>query len=422
MDEARPADPSTRGAGGDGYPAADLGPLEPVPEADAPGALQGPPPNGALWFALALLYRHRGLIGGLTALVAVGAVVISLLLPVRFAASARVLPPESSGGLGALIGNLSPVAASVLGGSNDEYARYLAILHTRSLDERVVEHFDLVEDYGLTDEAHPVHAAIEELNERTSFEVDMQFEFLKITVLDESPEQAAAMANFIVDELNRRNESLATEQAGAFRRYVEGRYEETLANLDSARLALQGFQERNGVVELPTMAQAYIESMATQRAALAQAEIRYRSLLAEYGPENPEVQAAQSAVEAARQAQSELLAGQDASLPVSMRRLPRLASEYARLYQDVLIQSQILEAAQPLYEQARFDEERDRTAVQVIDPATPPVRKAEPRRSLIVIAATLSGFLLAVLFVFLRDALRRYRAAFLRATAAPEGA
>lgn len=63
------------------------------------------------------------------------------------------------------------------------------------------------------------------------------------------------------------------------------------------------------------------------------------------------------------------------------------------------MQTRILEVLAPLYEQARFEEERRVEAVQVVDPAVPPVRKAKPRRSLIVLGITLAAFALSVLFV-----------------------
>ena len=86
-------------------------------------------------------------------------------------------------------------------------------------------------------------------------------------------------------------------------------------------------------------------------------------------------------------------------MPVPIDALPAVGADYARVYQEVILQQTLLENARPLLEQARFDEERERTAVQVLDPAVPAVRKAKPKRSVIVILATFSTFLLTVALV-----------------------
>ena len=360
--------------------------------------------DSAVWHGARVLYRRRWWILGLSFLVAVAAAGLSLQMPNRYAASARLLIPDSSGGgLGALIGDLSPIASSVLGGGGGDYTRYIAILTSRSTMEEAVEQFDLVRVYDLEGEPFAASRTLDELRDNVGFDVDLELEFLEIRVLDEDPERAAAMVNFFTETLNERNAELATEGARSFREYVETRYEETQAALDDAREALRTFQERNGVVELETMAQAYVEALAQQRGELARLEIEYQALRSQFGDENPAVQAAAAALAAARRGETALLSGQDRAVPLSYRNLPALGSQYAALYQEVLIQAQVLEAALPLLEQARFDEARERVAVQVIDAAVPPARKAEPKRTVIVMVTAVSAFVLLCAFFLSLD-------------------
>lgn len=355
--------------------------------------------ESAFWWSAIALYRWRWLISGLTLLTAVASIIISLQLPLWYASTTRLLPPEGGdGGLSALIGDLSPLASSLVGGGGGDYTRYLAILQSRTTKERILEEFDLEQVYDTKDHPYPHEHAIEFLESNTSIDVDLQYDFLSIQVLDQDPDRAARIANAYVNILNERNEALALEGASSYRRYIEARNTEAELALDSARAEMQAFQERYGVVELPSMASGLMESLAAARAQAAQAEIEYRALLSEFGSENPQVQAAQEALNAAEQAEARLLGGKEAVMPVPIRDLPAVGSEYARIYQEVLIQQGLIEGIQPLLEQARFEEERERTAVQVLDPAVPAVRKAKPKRAYIVIAATVSAFVLAVLF------------------------
>lgn len=373
----------------------------------------------AFWVSLAAMHRWRWGIVAVTVLAAVLSVWISLMLPLWYAATTRVLPPEggSSSGLGALIGNLSPIASSLIGGGGGDYSRYLAILGSRSMQESVVERFDLIRVYDYEDDVDPMGRTIKRLSKNTDVEVDMETDALTISVLDRDPQRAAQIANFLIDELNRRNETLALEGASRFRSYVETRYQQIELAMDSAQTAMTAFQQRNGVIELPSMVQGMIEAAAEQQSAIGRLEVQYQALLGEFGPENPQVLAAQRALETARRGQADLLGGREAVMPVAIARLPALAGEYARLYQEVMIQRALMEEARPLLEQARFDEERDRVAVQVLDRAVPPVRKAKPKRAYIVLAATASAFAISALLALFAEAYRRRRPSFASAFA-----
>lgn len=376
------------------------------------------------WTVLADLLRARRFLIAVAILSFVSSVAISLALPVYYSATATVLPPETSGqgGLGALLGGLSPVASKVLGGSGsvNDYTRYMAILHSREMLDAVVRRFDLVNVYEHQDKRYPEYEARRTLVSNLNIEVDLEYEFLGVSVLDRSPQRAAQIANFMVLELNRRNSELGVENARRFREYVQHRYESIELALDSARQDMQAFQERYGVIELPSTAQALIESAVAQRSVIAEAEMRYQALLSQYGPDNPDVEAAGEALASARRSQQGLLEGREQLMPVPLQRLPAVAGEYARVYQEMLIQQALLETARPLYEQARFDEERDRTAVQVLDPARPPERKAEPKRGVIVVVITLSSIILAAMFSVGAGWLRRNRSTLARALQAAQ--
>ena len=368
----------------------------------------------ALWSGVGILLRWKWFIVGVTTVVAVLTIVLALRMDNWYGATARVLPPEGGGGgsLGGLIGDLSPIASSMLGGGGGgDYTRYLAILTSRNMLDTIVERFDLVEVYDVGDEPDPQGAARAALYAgNLAFEIDLEFEFLAISAFDTDPQRAAQIANFAVEELNRRNQSLAVEGASRYRTYVEERYREIETDMDSARAEMQAFQERNGVVELPSTAQAFMASIASARAEVAQAEIQYQGIAALAGPDNPQVIAAREALAAARAEQRSLEGGGESFMPVPLQRLPAVANEYASLTQELMIQQALMENARPLYEQARFDEERDRVAVQVLDEAVPPKRKARPRRSIMVIIATISAGLLASLFALAASWLKQNRA------------
>ncbi|MDX1438543.1 MAG: lipopolysaccharide biosynthesis protein, partial [Rubricoccaceae bacterium] len=348
-----------------------------------------------------------------TVVAAVVFVVISLVLPVKYQAETRVMLPES-GGAGSVLGMLesvAPGASALLGSESGGYTRYLSIVTSRTAMDDVVERFDLETSYETTDHDDPRGDAIKELRNHFEFEVALDFDYLAIRVLDRNPEKAARMANYFVEVLNREHMRLTSASARQNRESVGRRLEEAHAALDSAQVELQEFQELHGVLDVQEQGAAFFQSLATMRATIAQLEIQYGSLRRQFGDENPQTAAARDALREARASLSRYTSGADDLMPVPMRDLPEVSRRYAEIYQEVVTQTSILEVIQPLYEQARFSEEREAQAVQVLDPAIPPVRKARPQRKIIVIAGVLSVVMITCMYVLALAWWRRNRTA-----------
>ena len=86
-------------------------------------------------------------------------------------------------------------------------------------------------------------------------------------------------------------------------------------------------------------------------------------------------------------------------MPVPQGQLPQIGRQYSQLLQEVTTQARIIEFIRPIYEQASFDEQRQVAAVQVLDVARVPKLKAGPRRSVLVIAVSLTSLVVAMVLV-----------------------
>lgn len=373
-----------------------------------------------LWTMLGTLWRRRKLVAGVTGGAAVLAVVISLLLPNWYRAETRLLLPTSSGSnlLSGALGNISSTARSVLGGVTGDYQRYLSILDSRTVKENVIQRFDLIAVYDIEDGDEAMQAAIETLEGNLDFVVDEEYNHLSVQVYDQDPQRAADMANYFVEELNRINAELASQSAANFRRYVEHRYEETETELDSVLKATSQLQERYGVLNLETQGELFYTGVTELRLNALQLQIEYERLLSEYGPENSAVQAARQVARAANRQYNAAMEGQERMLPVPKDSLPAVARQLIALQQQQLTLAKVLEYTRPVLEEARLEEQRKVEAVQVVDVARPPSKKARPFRALIVIASTLSAFLLVALYVLLLAWWRRHHAEIARRLAA----
>ena len=355
-----------------------------------------------------MAWKRRIVLVAATVLGGIVGLAVALMTPNEYRSTARLLAPQTSSSLfGALSRNFSSAARLLGDNAGGDYARHLTILTSPAVLQAAVDSFQLVRVYELQDKEFPDEAARKELSERASFEIDEVLEYLSISVLDQDRARAAAMANFFVRELNRRERMLTRTSSVEYSGALEERYISAMNSLDSVLDATKQFQQRYGVFDLPAQSQAYFEQLGALRAQEIRLQAEYNALNAQLGPDHPDVQSAQSALQSARSAYQSAVSGRERALPVPQGALPEMARQYASLEQERTMQVTILEAIAPLYEAARLETQRPTTAVQVIDAARPAGRKAAPKRSLIVLGMALSAFMLTLVYLVAADVWRR---------------
>jgi uncharacterized protein involved in exopolysaccharide biosynthesis len=88
-------------------------------------------------------------------------------------------------------------------------------------------------------------------------------------------------------------------------------------------------------------------------------------------------------------------------------KLPETGLEYIRKMRDLKYQETLFELLSKQFEIAKIDEAKEAALIQVVDKALVPEKKSKPKRSLIVILATLMAFFIGVLLAFVREASER---------------
>jgi uncharacterized protein involved in exopolysaccharide biosynthesis len=375
--------------------------------------------NRQWWRTMAVLYRWKWFIMFITLLTAgISAHIAFNILQPYFLSTTKVMMPLSTGGSGlaqALAGRgASGAVSALLGGANGDYTRYLSILNSRSLRETVMRKFNLVKHYNFhtANPRQDWQDALDMLDGNLDIRIDEKEEHLQVNVYDIDPQFAADVANFMTAELNRRNAELLSDNARNNRTYVEKRYLAAKNALDSLQNVRQQFQEKYGVVELDKQVQAYYEELAKYRMQVAQTEIQTKVIEEQYGAQNDMTINAKSLTEKSKAQLESLIQGKDRLMPVSLDNMPAASREFAEIYQNTLVQAKLLESMTPLYEQSLFDEKRQTIAVQILDNAVPAIKKAGPKRAIIIAVSALSGLILAMLFALLYDWLRRSQSYF----------
>jgi uncharacterized protein involved in exopolysaccharide biosynthesis len=203
---------------------------------------------------------------------------------------------------------------------------------------------------------------------------------IQITVEDKSRQRAADMANAYVELLDRFNREARMTKGRRTRMFIEGRLAETRRELSEAEQALADYQAKHKAVVLSAQMSSAVDEAARLYARRMALEVRL-GVVRDYSEgSDEEIQIRQELDQLDRQ----------------MRALPETGLELARLVRAVRASEQVLALLTAQYEDARITEARDLVTVEVLDPASPPERKARPHRVIMMAAAFLLSLALGV--------------------------
>jgi uncharacterized protein involved in exopolysaccharide biosynthesis len=365
----------------------------------------------------ATLWGWRRLITRLAVLATVLSVVVSLILPSWYRATATILPPSEKSTAGGLFDLMTQLGGGGVGATRSAANRLLGrspvvdvamgVLKSRHTRGVVVDRHDLVKVYDVPTRERAIHVLGKRLRVETTPEG-----LVEVQVEDRSAERAATLANELLAALDEFNRRTSVEDARRTVRFIEARLEENQTRLTEAATKLREFQEEHGAIEIGEQARATVKALSDLQAERTAREVQ-RRVLGEYAsPDVLEVQKLDLEIREMDRvlramegsAKGEAGAGSGAgSIPdalVPLRALPALALRFAELQRDVLVQEKIHELLAAQFEEARIREARDETTITVLDAAVPPWRKDRPKRSLIVIVtavlATAFGAALAL--------------------------
>jgi capsular polysaccharide biosynthesis protein len=379
------------------------------------GDLLGDAHSEGSYDRIQLLWNARGFVARCAGVGLVVFVILSLIIPPKFESSTRLMPPDnSSEGLGMLAalaskgGGDSPlgdIAGDVLGMKNSG-ALFVAILHSRTVEDAIIQRFDLRTLYGL-----PTWVATrKELESRTVIWEDRKSGIIEAHVRDRSPERAQALTRAYVEELDRAVTKLSTSAARREREFLGTRLAGVKKDLDQASQDFSQFASRNSAIDIPAQGKAMVESAAVLQGQLMAAEAEEEGLKQVYTANNVRVRSLEGRIEELRH-QLDLLgkagtgsdsqAGSDSddALYPSIRKLPLLGVTYFDLFRRAKIQEALYEALTKRYEMAKVQEAKEIPTVRVLDPADLPEKKISPQRTLIVFLGLLSSLALGCAWV-----------------------
>jgi uncharacterized protein involved in exopolysaccharide biosynthesis len=326
----------------------------------------------------------------------------AFLLPKRFESTTQLMPPDSQSSSGmamlaaltAKTGNGVGAIAGDLLGMKSSGALFIGILRSRTVEDRLIDKFDLKKIYWTRLEEN----ARRKLEENTSISEDRKSGIINITVTDDDPKRAAAIAQAYVEELDRLVAEVSTSSARREREFLESRLKAVQVDLEDAEKEFSQFSSKNGTIDIKEQGKAMVEAAAALEGQLIAAKSELEGLKQIYTDNNVRVRSTRAKI-AELQNQLEKIGGKgesplsagsarhDSFYP-SIRKLPLLGVQFADLYRRTKVQEAVFEALTQQYELAKVQEAKETPSVKVLDAARVPERKSFPPRLLIMFLCT----------------------------------
>lgn len=359
----------------------------------------GQPQHGKV-AKLSLWWRHRGFLWRVVWITALLSTAVAFIIPKRFKSTARLVAPDGSNAT-ALSGMLNKASGgssgmglgldpSTLLGLKTPGAFYTAVLESRTVQDHLVQNFDLRTHYSKKYQED----ARKKLYHDTDIEEDKKSGVITLSVTDWDPKFAAALVASYITELNRVAADLNTSAAHREREFLEQRLQSAKQDLDSASMQLSEFSSKHTMMDVEQQSRTMMDAAARLQGELIASQSELKGLEQIYSEDNVRVRSLRARI-GELQAQLKKMVGSyttpgsvddapsDANYP-SIRTLPALGYRYQELYRQAKTQETIFEFLTQQYELARVEEAKELPVVRVMDQPNVPEKKNSPIRSLIV--------------------------------------
>jgi len=367
---------------------------------------------------LRLLWGMRRFLGRCAVVGFFVAILIAFLIPSEFESTARLMPPDSQPGGGlalmAMLGSGSQsggssglgALASDLMGAKTTGAVFIAVMRSRTAEERIIQRFDLKKVYSTRLE----DSARLRLEKNTVITEDRKSGVITVSTVDHNAKRAAAITGAYIDELDTLITELNTSSAHRERVFLEERLDKIKVDLEAAEKDFSQFASKNATIDISAQGRAMLEGAASLQGQLIGAESQLEGLRQIYSDNNIRVRTTQARIAELRSQLQKMGGTSGGSAPSdqsttdnaypTLRQLPILGVPYADKFRQLKVEEAVYETLTKQFELAKVQEAKEIPSVKVLDQPEVPEHKFFPPRTLIILAGTACSVLLGAAWVF----------------------
>ena len=366
---------------------------------------------------LRLLWGMRRFLGRCALVGLFVTTLIAFLIPSEYESTARLMPPDpqQGGGLALMAmlgggqngssGGLGSLATDLLGAKTTG-AVFIAVMHSRTAEDSIIQRFDLKKVYW----KRLQKSARKRLERNTEITEDRKSGVITLVVTDHDPKRAAAIAGAYIEQLDTLTAKLNTSAAHRERVFLEDRLNKITVELESAEKDFSRFASKNATFDISAQGKAMLEGAASLQGQLIGAESQLEGLRQIYSDNNIRVRSTQARIAELRSQLQKMGGTSRGTVPSdqstadnaypTLRQLPILGVPYADKFRQLKVDEAVYETLTKQFELAKVQEAKEIPSVKVLDQPDVPERKSFPPRTLIIIAGTACSVLLGAAWLF----------------------
>lgn len=347
------------------------------------------------------LLERRRVVGWATLVFLLLGVVLAVLRDPLYETRAILMPPREEGGEGLLAAWMAqldlPSMVSPASAGATAAALLADLLESRHLASSIIDAHGLRERYKV----ETTGEAIEELGARRGIGAT-NTGLIFLTVRDEDPALAVALAEAHIAGLDSLNRGLVFTRADQTMRFIANQIDAYRGRLEKARAALADFQREHGIVDISEQTRGAVDVAAELKIQAALARID-RDLLREFATADAaELHRSEAKYRFLVDRLNALVEGDSSSSVFPpLRDLPDIAQQAATLGRDVAVNDGIYAFLLQRYEEAGIDRARTTPSIQIVEPPLLPERPVGmPRWAFAVVVALAGGIWVSLVLLW----------------------
>ena len=361
-----------------------------------------------------VIAKRKYLVITICCLVAIAAIIYSLVVPQYWESKATIMPIAESGGLSSLGGGIMDILGSGLL-QTDKYdmaVDFIYIMQSRKFQEEVIRKFNLIPYYKIDepDTLKAMELAVKQLSESTmQIFYDQKTYLVNIIAETKNKELSRQIVQYHLDSLNKYILHSKMSKGRQKREFLEKQVNNHLQTVDSLSTQIRDFQKTNRSIDITQQTQAQLELYSEIVSEYMQTEIEHSLALSQYSSDSPAVIALAEKMQLLKQKIKSLENSGSDLVPeyiVQIDKIPDLAMQYAQLMLNLEIEKKIIEYLYPQFELAKLEEVKDLPTFEVYDAPQLAGIRSKPKRALTVVLSTVAAFILSCVLALIVESLQ----------------
>lgn len=353
-----------------------------------------------------LIWKNRWFLSANFIVVGVASVIFAFyIVPQEFSSQVTFLPPSNN--MGSLF-NMSSNPLMSLFSSDESGDMVETIFDSKIMKRRIIDKFNLYENYKLTDNANKFENAVKQMRKQVMLGSVLKGKGIgmsktvayTIVCYHTSPDTALLMAQYVYACLDSAIINISIGKASSNREFIESQFIAAHEKLDSLQLEFKEFQLAHKAFDISEQMKITLNAYADIKSASMMNDLRLAALRRQYAGNTPEIIEAMNLKRDYDRKLTELEQKNAHEVMPSLNMASELMPAYLNLYRSLEVQNQIILLLTKELEQARLQEARDISPLVLIDPPYIAEYKARPKRIPMVFTIT-AAYISFLMFIII---------------------